>query len=299
MKTLITLVLTSHLIPDSNPLSALGWRAIKQIVESGDPDAVLAFAQHNLSPADAERIAERMKRIAEIESAVEALEQRQISVLTEFDPQYPQRWNEKIGERRPSHLYFAGNADLLNIQMIGVVGSRDVDRAGAEFAEAIAQAAVAAEFGIVSGGARGVDRLSMNAAYQAGGETVGILADSLEEATREAERAGAFDYGRTCLCSPYLPTSGFQVGHAMSRNKLIYGLSEATVVVSSAEGTGGTWAGAIEALESHLCPVLVRDGAEVPPGNARLIERGATAIRDVTELEPLVRDAQTLQGSLF
>jgi predicted Rossmann fold nucleotide-binding protein DprA/Smf involved in DNA uptake len=46
---------------------------------------------------------------------------------------------------------------------------------------------------------------------------------------------------RLVLISPYDPKSGFNVGHAMQRNKLIYALADAALVVNADEGTGGTW----------------------------------------------------------
>jgi predicted Rossmann fold nucleotide-binding protein DprA/Smf involved in DNA uptake len=64
----------------------------------------------------------------------------------------------------------------------------------------------------------------------------------------------------------------------MGRNKLIYGLAEFAVVVSSDHQTGGTWAGAVEALKANWCPVLARDGDDVPRGNKELLKLGATAL---------------------
>ena len=70
----------------------------------------------------------------------------------------------------------------------------------------------------------------------------------------------------------------FSAGAAMGRNKLIYALSDVAVVVSSAEGSGGTWAGALEALKGGWVPVVARSGPGVPPGNAALVARGARAL---------------------
>jgi len=80
------------------------------------------------------------------------------------------------------------------------------------------------------------------------------------------------------LLTPYAPTAGFSVGAAMGRNKLIYGLAEFAVVVSSDHQTGGTWAGAIEGLKATWCPVLVRDGGNVPRGNKELLKLGAISL---------------------
>ena len=59
---------------------------------------------------------------------------------------------------------------------------------------------------------------------------------------------------------------------------MIYGLAEFGVVVSSDFQTGGTWAGAVEALKAGWCPVFVREGANVPKGNRELLKLGAVAL---------------------
>ena len=59
---------------------------------------------------------------------------------------------------------------------------------------------------------------------------------------------------------------------------MIYGLAEFGVVVSSDFQTGGTWAGAVEALKAGWCPVFAREGANVPKGNRELLKHGAVAL---------------------
>lgn len=77
------------------------------------------------------------------------------------------------------------------------------------------------------------------------------------------------------LVSPYDPAAGFNVGHAMQRNKLIYALSDAALVVTSDFEKGGTWAGAIEQLERlQLVPVFVRNSDNAGKGNTALLKRG-------------------------
>jgi predicted Rossmann fold nucleotide-binding protein DprA/Smf involved in DNA uptake len=81
--------------------------------------------------------------------------------------------------------------------------------------------------------------------------------------------------GRLVLVSPYDPAAGFNVGHAMQRNKLIYALADAALVVTSDFEKGGTWAGAIEQLDRlHFVPVFVRNGANAGKGNSALLNRG-------------------------
>jgi DNA processing protein len=61
----------------------------------------------------------------------------------------------------------------------------------------------------------------------------------------------------------------------MGRNKIIYGLADFAIIVSSDYQKGGTWAGAIEALKAGWCPVFVRSGSGMPQGNRELVKQSA------------------------
>ncbi|MGH9129855.1 MAG: hypothetical protein ACRDY2_13080 [Acidimicrobiales bacterium] len=81
-------------------------------------------------------------------------------------------------------------------------------------------------------------------------------------------------------------------------NKLIYALSAATLVECE-QGSGGTWAGAVEALRGHTAPVLAWAGADAPPGNRALVRRGASPLEEVDRLFPLpAPDAQPTSTQL-
>jgi predicted Rossmann fold nucleotide-binding protein DprA/Smf involved in DNA uptake len=62
----------------------------------------------------------------------------------------------------------------------------------------------------------------------------------------------------------------------MQRNKLIYALADAALVVNSDYEKGGTWAGAAEQLEKlHLVPIYVRSDCETGKGLEALRRKGA------------------------
>ena len=115
----------------------------------------------------------------------------------------------------------------------------------------------------------------MRAAFDASGRVVGVLPEGVERRLREGDTRAAVASGQAVLVSPYHPNAAFSAGAAMGRNKIIYALADVAVVVSSASGSGGTWAGAIEAIKGGWVPVLVRDGDGVPVGNLDLIAKGA------------------------
>lgn len=168
---------------------------------------------------------------------------------------------------------------------------------GAEVARQAARRAVGEGFAVVSGGARGVDQVAMSAAWDADGVVVGVLSQGLDRALRLRENRAAVLEGRALLCSPYSPSAGFSVGNAMARNKIVYAQSSAAFVVATDEGSGGTWAGATEALSKGYAPVAVWMGDDAGPGNAALVKQGATPVEAMDELADLLAAPETLSAA--
>ena len=82
--------------------------------------------------------------------------------------------------------------------------------------------------------------------------------------------------GQLVLFTPYDPKARFNVGNAMQRNKLIYALADAGLVIESSKGSGGTWTGAVEQLDKlHLVPVYTRAEGKIGPGLRALRQKGA------------------------
>jgi len=227
---------------------------------------------------EAERIARLLEFSTQLSVELQRLFERGLWAVTRVDELYPPHLRDTLEDKAPTVLFGAGNIRLLQRAGVAVVGSRNIDEAGAAFAREIGAKAVAAKLPVVSGGARGTDRIAMQAALEAGGIAFGALADSLERTARQADVREFVSDEKLVLLTPYMPDAGFSVGGAMGRNKLIYGLAEFAVVVSSDHQTGGTWAGAVEALKAKWCPVLARDGDNVPRGNQELLKLGATAL---------------------
>ena len=95
--------------------------------------------------------------------------------------------------------------------------------------------------------------------HDARGTAVGVLADSLERLAAKRELREPIAAGNLTLVTNYHPAARFNVGNAMRRNRLIYCLSQAALVVASTLEKGGTRAGALEDLEARWVPLLVRD----------------------------------------
>ena len=243
-----------------------------------------------VSPDEGERITRLLDRAGQLALELENLFSRGMWAVTRVDERYPPKLRDTLKHQTPTVLFGAGDIHLLRRAGVAVIGSRNIDEAGAAFAKEVGHKAVAARLAVVSGGARGTDRIAMDGALEADGIALGILADSLEATVRKSDVRQLLLDDRLALITPYAPTAGFSVGAAMGRNKVIYGLADFAVVVSSDHQTGGTWAGAVEALKAGWCPVFVRESDDAPKGNRKLIKLGATPL-PINEL-PGISDLQ-------
>jgi len=213
----------------------------------------------------------------QLSQALERWSQRSIWVLSRADADYPQRLRKRLGDLAPPVLYGCGNPDLLNRGGLAVVGSRNISDEIIRFTNDVGRLAANANLALISGGARGVDQAAMQGAGETGGYVVGILADNLERASLKHEHREALQNGSMVLCSPYDPKAGFIAGHAMQRNKFIYALSDAALVVNSDYKKGGTWTGAVEQLDKlKLVPIFVRTGSQPNQAMGSLLNRGAS-----------------------
>ena len=287
--SLATILLVSRMARDRVvPLSASQfWRLVDQV---GGPGGLLGRAEGDLVGSGlgedmAARVVGLLARAVAVAFELERLDQSGIATLTPFDEGYPQRLQARLGSKGPAILHAAGALELLGQPGVGVVGSRDVSKEGAAVAEALGRQAASLGLPLISGAARGVDQLAMNAAFQAGGTVVGVPSHSLIRTLRSPGVRRAVHDGRTAMCSPYVPDSPFTVGKAMGRNKLIYALSVVTVAVAADNGSGGTWSGATEALRGDYCRVAVWRGSGEGPGNEPLERRGALPLADTADLD--------------
>ncbi len=275
--------------PTLAPLTLREWNALARKIHDSEikhPRSLLELSAEDLAkrlallPAEAERISQLLARGGSLALELEHLAASGIWCVTRVDDSYPARLRDTLKHQAPPVLFGAGEFEILRKPAIAIVGSRNLDESGESFAQSLGALCARQSVAVVSGGARGTDRVAMQAALESGGDAVGILADSLVRTIRQPDVREFVMDGRLVLLTPYRPDNGFSVGAAMGRNKIIYGASDYAVVVSSDYQKGGTWAGAVETLTAGWCPVFVRSSANVAPGNRELINKGAFPLAD-------------------
>ncbi len=257
--------------------SIKGNKEPADLMEPGSEDLLDKCVQKINKPAfNRGRLQRLLSRGFLLSQAIESWRKRAIWVVSHMDEAYPQRLRDRL-EKAPAVLYGCGDHTLLNAGGLAVVGSRHVDEDILEYANQIGNLAASAGRTIVSGGARGVDQAAMNGALEAGGKSIGVLANGLKGAATNRSHRDPILNEQLVLISPYDPSSGFNVGHAMQRNKLIYALADAALVVNAEKNKGGTWNGAIEQLGNKIysMPVYVRSTGTLSEGLDALNKKGA------------------------
>ena len=280
----VLLLLCSQLGMDDDsikPLTLREWNPLVQRMMAANlrPADLLELmpedlqARLGLTTEEALHIRTLLARTGRLSAVAERYASQGIYPLTRVDQDYPKRFRLRLKDAAPPVLFYAGEKALLGQPGIAVVGSRHLDEAGQECAEFVGNACGLSGQVLYSGGAKGVDTISMNAALAARGTAVAVLADSMVKVVLGYK--DALQRGDLCLVTPYSPDAGFSVGAAMGRNRLIYCLADSAIVVASDAETGGTWAGATETLKKGWIPVFVLDHEKMPEGNKLLLQRGA------------------------
>ena len=242
------------------------------------------------SVIDKPRLLGLLKRGFLLSQAIEKWQSRSIWVVSRADADYPKRLRERLKDAAPVLLYGCGENTLVETGGLAVVGSRNVDEKLIEYTENVGHRAADFQVTVISGGARGIDRAAMFGSLQAGGRAIGVLADSLERMALARDNREYLMEKRLVLISPYDPAAGFDVGNAMQRNKVIYALSDAALVVNADYEKGGTWSGAVEQLEKlHLVPVYVRSDENDGKGLKALQQKGALTWPDPKSQEEFMK----------
>lgn len=280
---LLTVALEKSDASAAKPLSVKEWgRFAEWLNQKGiDPSDLFksdikalltGWADSKITPA---RIESLLSRGGALGLSLEKWERAGLWVMTRADHDYPERLKRHLRLESPPVLFGCGNKALLNSGGIAVIGSRNAAPDDLTFAEQIAMTTAQQGNSIISGGARGIDQSAMLGALHNEGTAIGVMADNLLAATTTAQYRPYLLSKDLVLITPFNPEAGFNVGNAMARNRYIYCLADAAIVVCSAQNKGGTWQGATENLKHGWIPLWAKPTTDKTSGNPALIAQGA------------------------
>lgn len=184
----------------------------------------------------------RFKQSFSLEKYTELLEKKEAWFVTLTDEEYPKLLQEIANP--PFVLFGKGNKSLLTESgkdtCIGVVGTRKVTSYGRQVTEMVTKHLVDAGFVIVSGLALGVDAIAHGTTTESNGKTIAVLGcgvDCCYPSANEKIYQTILENDGT-IVSEFPLSMQPSVGSFPSRNRIIAGMSIATVVTEGAEDSG-------------------------------------------------------------
>ena len=193
-----------------------------------------------------------------------------------FSERYPE--SLKNIAQPPLALFYEGNIDFLEYPSIAMVGARLATPYASQVLYQLIPKLVLEKLVIVSGLAKGVDRLSHELAILAGGKTIGVIGCGLDRCyPKEVSNLFQEMKQKQLVLSEYPLGTPIKKHHFPMRNRIIAGLTQGTCVIEAKERSGSLITaqlaldngkevfaipGEILSGQSSGCHRLIQDGAK-------------------------------------
>lgn len=205
-------------------------------------------------------------------------------VVTVLDDDYPRILREIPGP--PPVVYFRGSLPAQDEPTVAMVGTRRSTSYGREATIRIAGDLAAAGVTIVSGLARGIDGFAHQAALEAGGRTIAVMASGVDIIYPPEHRQLANRIVESgALLSDYPPGTKPDAPNFPARNRIISGLSLATIVVEAPARSGALITvgfAADQGRDVYAVPGSILSNAS--EGTNKLLRQGATPLTCAADL---------------
>jgi DNA processing protein len=207
-----------------------------------------------------------------------------IEILTIDDDIYPRRLKEI--NNPPPVIYLKGEYIPTDEWAVAIVGTRLASSYGKQITQELAAFLATHDITVISGMARGVDAFAHQSAMQSNGRTIAVLGcgvDIVYPPEHKALAGQIVQHG--ALISDYLPGTPPESNNFPPRNRIISGLSLATIVIEAGEKSGALITATYAA--EHGRDVYALPGpiyAAQSKGTNRLISQGAIPLLDYDQL---------------
>jgi DNA processing protein len=181
----------------------------------------------------------RSKVLERAEKEISFIDKNKIRFYAITEDDYPRRLKEC--QDAPVVFYYRGNADLDAAKIISIVGTRRMSDYGRKLTELLVAdlSVMFPDLLIISGLAYGIDVCAHRSALKYNLPTIGVLAHGLDRiypAVHRNTAAGMVEAGG--LLTDFASGTNPDRENFLQRNRLVAGLSDATIVVESAEKGG-------------------------------------------------------------
>jgi len=216
----------------------------KLIAHCGDAEAVFKEKKQHLMKIPGIRdvlattiINGREDALRRAEKEIRFIEKYKIRCYFYTDESYPYRLKNCVDS--PMMLYHKGNSELNKPKIVSIVGTRSATDYGKECCKNIIEGLAVSDVMIISGLALGIDTCAHKEAMKNNMETLGVLAHGLDRiypavnrnlAQKMLEKGG--------LITDYISETNPDRENFPKRNRIIAGLSDATIVIEAAKKGG-------------------------------------------------------------
>ena len=192
--------------------------------------------------------------------------------------EYPRILKKNLGKAAPTVIFTKGNKELLNEPSIAIVGSRNADKISLQFTDNVAKHVSASNGVVVSGFAKGVDRLALDSALDSGGKSIIVLPQGIMTfASGFRQYYKYIIQGHLLIMSSFAPKAPWSKEFAMARNPIIYGMAS-HIYVAQSDDKGGTWSGVIDGLRKNRTIYVRWPETGEKNANGQLIQKGAMPV---------------------
>ncbi|MDD3593210.1 MAG: DNA-processing protein DprA [Candidatus Gastranaerophilales bacterium] len=300
--------------------STADWLASAMVLTASyeEPEKVC-----RLKLATIEKFKQKQKEI-DIEALEKELLKKEVKFITILDKSYPPILKQIYNP--PATLFYKGNFPKINLEFaLAAVGSRNCSFNAVESTKSIISELNGSDLTIVSGGAKGIDTVSHEAALNAGLKTIAVLGGGFDNLYPKSN-AKLFERivkAGGALVSEYHPCVFPEAFRFPLRNRIISGLSKGTLVSEAGEKSGALITarlcleqnrelmclpGIISNPNTYGTHKLLKDGAGLVTCGADILnymgweEKNTTcvnnqAVVDLTEEEKIVYDIISLEPS--
>jgi len=224
------------------------------------------------------------RRMLDLEMEVKKVSDLGIQVITLQDENYPRRLKEI--DQPPPVLFVKGGLLPQDDWAVAIVGTRQNSVYGRQVTEELASFLAQNKVTVISGLARGIDIIAHDATLKAGGRTIAVLGCGVDQIYPPENRIIAEKMIKNgALISEYAigtPPDGINFP---PRNRIISGLSLATVVVEAGESSGALITSTFAVNQGR--EVFAAPGNYYAPkskGTNRLIRDGARPLLDFNDI---------------
>ncbi len=295
-------------------IPGLGLVGAHRLLETvGNATTIFKEANHldELAPGSSERLKKALNcpdvlRLCEAE--LKFAEKNGIRCLTLQDEDYPSRLREC--DDAPIVLFYRGNADLNQLHIINMVGTRHATEYGKDLCVKFLRdlSELLPDVLVVSGLAYGIDIHAHRAALQFGLETVAVLAHGLDRIYPPVHRKTAVEMlNHGGLLTEFSSGTNPDRQNFVMRNRIVAGLADATIVIeSAAKGGSLITADIAESYQRDVFAFPGRVGDEYSAGCNNLIKNNrAVLLQNAEELvkalswDTVVEKPKAIQRELF